>query len=697
MSLTGNLRNRATSLGDFGFANRDVMFAGGIVLMLTVLFLPVPTWLLDLGLALSLSLSVLILMVALWINRPLDFSSFPTVLLVVTMMRLALNIASTRLILSEGHQGTHAAGHVIQGFSQFVMGGNFVIGVIVFSILVVINFVVITKGATRIAEVGARFTLDAIPGKQMAIDADLSAGLVDEVEAKRRRKELEDESTFFGAMDGASKFVRGDAVAGLVITLINVIGGMVIGMAQQGMSFENAASTFTILTVGDGLAGQIPALIVSLAAGLLVTKGGNIGSADQAVIGQLGAYPKALMLASALLVMLAAMPGLPMLPFLALAGAFGAAGWYVPRRRARTEALARLEEERKTKAAPPEEAVEDMLKVDEVRVEVGNHLVPLILDKNGLLTGKVKTLRKRFAREFGFILPAVRIKDSSYLPPKGYSISIMGIETAKGEVKPKHLMAIDPSGGGAEEISGEATREPTFGLQARWIDPARHEEAVAKGYTVVDPESVITTHLTEIIKDQLPTLLTFGALQKLLDGLGKDYQKLLGDIVPGQISLVAIQRVLQTLLAERVSIRNLPAIVEAIGEAVIWTRNVNLIAEHVRGRLGQQICQQLTGADGFVPVITLSAQWEQALIEAIVSDGDDRRFAMAPSQVQEFLGAVRSRIQRHAGPQTWPALLVSPEVRPFVRSLLERVSPMTPVISHAELHRKVAVKTIDQV
>jgi len=697
MSLTGTFRTKMTTLGDAGAANRDVLFAVGIVLVLAVLFLPVPSWFLDIGLALSLAVSVLILMVALWISRPLDFSSFPTVLLVVTVLRLALNIASTRLILSQGHTGTAAAGHVIEGFSQFIMGGNFVIGVVIFAILIVINFVVITKGATRIAEVGARFTLDAIPGKQMAIDADLSAGMIDDVEARRRRKELEDESTFFGAMDGASKFVRGDAVAGLVITGINVLGGMAIGMAQQGMPFDAAAAVYTILTVGDGLATQIPALVVSLAAGLLVTKGGNTGSADQAVIAQLGAYPKALMVAGGLLVALSLTPGLPLGPFLLLGAGFGAAGWYVPRRQARRAALAKLEESARTPAAPPEEAVEDMLKVDEVKVEVGNHLVPLILNKNGPLTGKVKTLRKRFAKEFGFILPSVRIKDSSFLPPKGYVISVMGVEVANGEVRPKQLLAIDPTGGEAPDLPGEATREPTFGLQARWIDPARHEEAVAKGYTVVDPESVITTHLTEVIKDHLPALLTFGATQKLIDGLGREYQKLINDMVPSQITLVVVQRVLQALMAERVSIRNLPAIVEAVAEAVGWTRNITMITEHVRTRLGQQICQSLTASDGFVPVIALTPRWEQALIENIVTDGEDRRFAMPPSQVQEFLTAVRTRIQKHASPQVWPALLVGAEVRPFVRSLLERVSPMTPIISHAELHRKVSVKTIDQV
>ncbi|PWC48229.1 flagellar biosynthesis protein FlhA [Azospirillum sp. TSA6c] len=697
MTLTDHVRSRFGLIGDIGLANRDVLFAVGILLVLAVLFLPVPSWFLDLGLALSFSVAVLVLMVSLWIPRPLDFSSFPTVLLVVTMLRLALNIASTRLILSEGHNGHAAAGHVIQGFSQFVMGGNFVIGVVIFCILVVINFVVITKGATRIAEVGARFTLDAIPGKQMAIDADLSAGMIDEAEARRRRKELEDESTFYGAMDGASKFVRGDAVAGLVITVINVLGGMAIGIAQKGMSFEHAASIYTTLTVGDGLATQIPALVVSLAAGLLVTKGGNVGSAEKAVIDQLGAYPKALLVASGLLVSLAITPGLPMAPFLAIGAAFALLGWYAPRRKARAAALAKLEESRKAPAAVPEEAVEDMLKVDEVKVEVGNHLVPLILNKNGPLTTKVKTLRKRFATEFGFVLPSVRIKDSSFLAPKSYVISIMGVEAAKGEVRPKHLLAIDPTGGAVPDIAGDATREPTFGLQAKWIDPARHEEAVAKGYTVVDPESVITTHLTEVIKDNLSTLLTFAALQKLIDGLGREYQKLINDMVPSQISLVVLQRVLQQLLSERVSIRNLPAIVEAVAEAVGWTRHITLITEHVRMRLGQQIHQGLAGPDGFVSVIALSPRWEQALLDNIVVEGDDRRFVMPPSQVQEFLTAVRLKIQKHATSQIWPALLVGAEARPFVRSLLERVSPMTPVLSHAELHRKAALKTVDQV
>jgi len=696
MTFSDTFRARMTGIGDAGLANRDVMFALAIVLVLSVLFMPVPTWLLDVGLTMSLAISVLILMVSLWIPRPLGFSSFPTVLLVVTVLRLALNIASTRLILASGHTGTGAAGHVIEGFSRFIMGGNFVIGVVIFAILVVINFVVITKGATRIAEVGARFTLDAIPGKQMAIDADLSAGMIDDVEARRRRRELEEESSFFGAMDGASKFVRGDAVAGLIITAINVLGGMAIGIAQQGMSFSNAASVYTILTVGDGLATQIPALIVSLSAGLLVTKGGNVGTTEEAILSQLGGYPKAMMVTGGLLVCLSLTPGLPLGPFMLLGGGLGAGGWVSARRAARL-ALDKATTPKDAMEAKAEEPVEEMLRVDEIKVEVGNSLVPMILNRDGPLTSKVKALRKRFAKEYGFVLPSVRFRDSAFLPPRGYVIGVMGVEAASGEVRPRNLLAIDPAGGDTPDIPGEATKEPSFGLPAVWIDPSRHEEAVARGLTVVDPESVIATHLTEVIKENLASLLTYAAARRLLDGLPSEYQKLIGDMVPSRIPVVVIQRVLQALVAERVSIRSLSQIVEAIAEAVTWTTNVTMITEHVRSRLGAQICASLVAADGFLPVITLTPTWETAVLDGVVAEGDDRRFVMAPSKVRDLLSGLRGKIQKHATPTTWPAVLVATEIRPFVRSLLERVSPMTPVISHAELHRKVSIKTIDQV
>lgn len=687
--------NFATAI-PIGLRHRDVMFALGLVFILTVLILPVPSWMLDIGLALSMAISVLILMVALWITRPLDFSSFPTVLLIATLLRLSLNLASTRLILSEGHGGTDAAGHVIMGFANFVIGGNFVIGLIVFAILVVVNFIVITKGASRIAEVGARFALDAMPGKQMAIDADLSAGLIDESQARHRRQELEQESAFFGAMDGASKFVRGDAVAGLIITAINVLGGLIIGVAQHGLPFGEAAHTYTVLTVGDGLITQIPALIVSLAAGILVSKGGNRGSVDEALLGQLGGYPKALAVAGGLMALLAVTPGLPMPPFLLLAAAAGGLAWYLPRYARQQEEAKKHEELLAAKAPTAEEPVADMLRVDDIRLELGSGLVSMILDPGTGLSAKVRRLRKRFATEFGFLLPSVRLRDSASVALNGYEISIQGVVVAKGEVQLRKMLAIDPRNQGIN-IPGLDTREPTFNLPARWIDPALTEEAELKGFTVVDPDSVVTTHMAEVVKEHMPTLLSYAATKRLLDELDREHQKLVADLVPGQVTLSVVQRVLQALLAERVSIRNLPIILEGISEAAAWTRNVTLMTEHVRSRLSLQICQALMTEDGFIPVIVVSPEWETVFLENIVEEGEDRRFVMPPSQVQEFLLAARSRIQAHAGSDHWPAVLVAPAARPFVRSLLERVSPSTPVICHNELHRKAPVTTIDQI
>ncbi|MFV3076825.1 flagellar biosynthesis protein FlhA [Niveispirillum fermenti] len=685
----------ATALPE-GMRHRDVFFALGLVFILTVLILPVPTWMLDGGLALSMAISVLILMVALWINKPLDFSSFPTVLLVATMLRLALNMASTRLILSGGHTGTDAAGHVIMGFADFVMGGNFIIGLIVFCILMLVNFIVITKGASRIAEVGARFALDAMPGKQMAIDADLSSGLIDETEARRRRSELEQESQFFGAMDGASKFVRGDAIAGLIITAINVLGGLIIGVAQHDMAFGDAAHNYTVLTIGDGLVTQIPALIVSLAAGLLVSKGGNQGSIDQALLNQLGGYPKALGVAGGLLLFLGLAPGLPFLPFFVLAALAGGLAWYLPRNAARLAEQKRHDELLAAKAPTAEEPVADMLRVDDIRVELGSGLISLILDPAIGLSAKVRRLRKRFATEFGFLLPSVRLRDSAAVAMNIYEISIQGVVVAKGEVQVRKMLAIDPRNQGID-IPGTDTREPTFGLPARWIEPVQAEEAELKGFTVVDPDSVITTHLAEVIKEHMPTLLGYAATRRLLDEMDREHQKLVADLIPGQVSLSVVQRVLQALLAERVSIRNLPLILEGISEAAAWTRNVTLMTEHVRSRLSLQICQALAMPDGSIPVITVGPEWEQAFLDNIIEQGEDRQFVMPPSTVQDFLLAARTRIQAHATSDYWPAVLVTPAARPFVRSLLERVSPSTPVICHSELHRKAPVTTIDQI
>ena len=674
-------------------ANRDVAFAAGVTLVLAVLFVPLPSVLLDFGLAVSLSLSVLILMVALWIPKPLEFNSFPTLLLVVTMLRLSLNVASTRLILAHGHEGTHAAGGVIEGFSRFMVAGSFIIGIVVFVILVVINFVVITKGSTRIAEVSARFSLDSMPGKQMAIDADLGAGLIDEDQARKRRKELEDESGFFGAMDGASKFVRGDAVAGIIITLVNVIGGILIGVLSHGLSLSEAANNYTVLTIGDGLVTQIPALIVSLAAGLIVTKGGTEGAANEAVLGQLSRFPKALFMAAALLLGIGLLPGFPTFVFGVLAILMAALGWVMMRKAEAAEkaaARAAAASARAESTVAQEDSVKETLKLDDLRLELGEALVGLLSSPEAVLPGKIKSLRNLFAREFGFVLPSVRIKDEVMLPAQSYAIRVQGVEVARGEVHATRMMVVNPGDCG---LPGIAAKDPTFGLEALWIDPKHGRDADAMGLTVVDPESVITTHLTEVVKEHMPELLTYGATQALIEGLDREYQKLAGEI-PGNAPMVLIQHVLQTLLAERVSIRNLPLIVEAIAEAKRSTGNVVMITESVRRRLANQICKSLVDGSGFVSVITMSAAWEKEFIEALRINGDERNFVMSPQRVQEFVIDARKEIQTFAERDEWPAILVSPEVRSFVRSMLERVSPLTVVLSHNEIHRKISLRTL---
>ncbi|MCB1342153.1 MAG: flagellar biosynthesis protein FlhA [Pseudooceanicola sp.] len=679
-----------------GLAHRDVAFAIGVTLVLAMLFIPLPAVVLDFGLAVSLSLSVLILMVALWIPKPLEFNSFPTLLLVVTLLRLSLNVASTRLILSEGHTGPSAAGGVIEGFAKFIVAGNFVIGIVIFAILVVINFIVITKGSGRIAEVAARFSLDAMPGKQMAIDADLGAGLIDEAEAKRRRRELEGESGFFGAMDGASKFVRGDAVAGIIITLVNVVGGILVGTLQHDLSLMQAADSYTTLTIGDGLVSQVPALIVSLAAGLIVTKGGTEGAANEAVLGQLSKFPKATFVAAGLLLAIGMLPGFPKLVFLLLAGGMAALGWYMMRlTRDKAAAEARAEKERvRAGAVSAEDDLKSTMKVDDLRLDLGTALVPLTSGSDAALPGKIRSLRGLFAREFGFVLPSVRIKDDAALGVNQYAVSVQGVEVARGEVRPNRMMVLNPAETPVQ-LPGEKVKDPTFGLDAIWVDHASAAQAEGQGYTAVDPESVITTHLTEIIKEHMPELLTYAAVQELIGNLDRDYQKLAGDL-PGS-SAITLQQVLQALLAERVSVRNLPLIVEAVAEAGRGGASVQTLTEHVRKRLANQICRSLTDPAGFIPVITLNNAWEKEFLQAVRVNGEEKSFLMSPQRVQEFVLAARQTIQTFAQRDEWPALMVAPEVRGFIRSMLERVSPSTQVISHNEVHRKANLRTVASV
>ncbi|HUK60729.1 MAG TPA: flagellar biosynthesis protein FlhA [Stellaceae bacterium] len=674
----------------------EIALALAVVSILVVLILPMPTWLLDMSLAFSMTFSVLILMVALFIERPLDFSSFPTVLLMATMLRLALNLASTRLILGHGHEGTAAAGHVIQAFGNFVMNGNFIIGVIVFTILVVVNFVVITKGSGRIAEVAARFSLDSMPGKQMAIDADLSAGLIDETKARQRRRDLEDESNFYGAMDGASKFVRGDAVAGLIITVINIIAGIVIGVVQKNLTFANATQTYTLLTVGDGLVTQIPALIVSTAAGMLVSKAGTSGSADKAFFGQLGAYPAALGVASSLMLTLSLVPGVPMLPFMSLSALTGGAAWKLTARKEKEQEQA--VEAAKAAAQPPkEEPIRNALQIDQIRLELGYGLLSLINGDHGSrLTDQVRSLRRQLAADMGFIMPSVRIQDNLQLPANAYLIRIKEIEVGRGELRPSMLLVMDPRGEPIQ-LPGEATTEPTFGLPAQWVQETQREEATFRGYTVVEPQTVITTHLTEVIKDNMAELLSYAETQKLIDELDKGHQKLVGDMVPSQISMGGIQRVLQNLLAERVSIRDLPTVLEGISEACGYSRNVSIITEHVRARLARQISDTNTAEGGFIPIVSLSPHWEQSFAEALSGQGEERHLSMAPSRLQEFIGAVRIAFERLAAKGDAPVLLTSPAVRPYVRSIIERFRPATIVVSQNEIHPKARLKTLGQI
>lgn len=673
----------------------DILFAIAIIAILALLILPTPRWLLDILLAASITFSVLILMTALFTRKALEFSTFPSILLIATLFRLGLNIASTRLILSKGHEGPDAAGRVIEAFGGFVMQGNYVIGMIVFAILVIVNFVVITRGSGRIAEVAARFSLDAMPGKQMAIDADLSSGLITEDEARKRRKELEDESNFFGAMDGASKFVRGDAIAGLLITLINIIGGIIIGVAQMGMSIGAAGASYTLLTIGDGLVSQIPALVVSVAAGLLVSKAGVSGTASKALVAQFAEYPKALMIVASVLLVLAVLPGMPFFPFLLLAGGVGVTAWTIHKQKRVTANEVALQEKAKTPAIEDDPA--RMLAIDDLRIELGYGLLPLIHTESGpRLTDQVKALRRTIAQELGFVTPAVRILDNMQLGPNAYVIRLKEQEVARGELRPGQYLVMDPAGA-AISLVGEPTKEPAFGLDAMWIDESQREDASLKGLTVVDAATVLTTHLTEIIKAEAPELLSYAETKKLIDALPDKHRNMISDLIPSIATITTVQRVLQALLAEKVSIRDLPTILEAIAEVAPQSQNTSHLVEHVRSRLARQICGALQGPDGAAPIVTLSSSWENEFSDALIGEPDNRQLAMAPTKLQEFVAAALQSLEQAAREGYGAAIVTSAGVRPFVRSVIERVRPQTLVLSQNEIHPHTRLKNLGQI
>jgi flagellar biosynthesis protein FlhA len=678
---------------------QDVSFAIGIVFILTVLFLPLPAVLIDVGLAFSIALAVLILMVALWIQRPLDFSAFPTVLLIATMLRLALNIATTRLILSEGNHGYAAAGHVIAGFSNFVMSGDFVIGTIVFVILITVNFLVITKGATRIAEVGARFTLDAIPGKQMAIDADLSAGLIDDKEAMRRRRELEEESSFFGSMDGASKFVRGDAIAGLIITAVNIFGGIVIGVTRHDMSLAHAADVFVKLSVGDGLVTQIPALIISLAAGLLVSKGGTRGSAEKAIFGQLGNYPRALSVAALVMFVLALAPGLPMLPFALLGGAMGFVAYAIPKRRAEARAAeeARALELQQTADEEARHSLKEHLRAIEIELCLGKQLSSALLPTHAELAARVGKMRRAFARQYGFVVPEIKLSDDLSLNPKSYQIKIHGTVVAGEDLRLGDVLVV-VGDGPLPDVPADEAREPAFGMKAVWVSEAFASNVKREGFTPIDNMSVMLTHVREVIRNNLSQLLSYKDMRVLLDRLEPEYRRLLDEIIPSQLSYSGLQAVLKLLLAERVSIRNLHLILEAIAEIAPHVRRAEQLAEHVRMRMAQQICGDLSEG-GVLKVLRLGNRWDLAFHQALKRDakGDVIEFDIDPRLIEQF-GAEATKViraQMEQGHQF--AVVAAPDARPYVRMVTERMFATLPVLSHLEIARGVTIKSLGAV
>lgn len=694
MSAVEAFGNRAA--GAERKSSRDIGFAAGIVAILCVFFLPIPAVLIDLGLAFSIALSVLILMVALWIQKPLDFSAFPTVLLVATLLRLSLNIATTRLILSNGPEGVTAAGYIIGGFSRLVMSGDFVIGLIVFFILITVNFLVITKGATRIAEVGARFTLDAIPGKQMAIDADLNAGLINDKQAQARRRELEEESSFFGSMDGASKFVRGDAIAGIIILAVNIFGGIIIGATRHGMQLSDAADVFTKLSVGDGLVSQIPALIVSLAAALLVSKGGTRGSADQAVISQLANYPRALFVAAMLMGVLALVPGLPLFPFAVLGAVLASVGIAVPRRRAEARAAFEADQAQAALEAQAEasSSIKESLKSAEIELVLGKQVSGKLLAAHGEIANRVGKLRRKFALQYGIVVPDIRVSDSLVLGPKTYQIKIHGTVIAQQESRLGEVMVI-VGDSRLPSVPGHELREAAFGMKAVSVPEAFAPELAREGFKSIDTMSIILTHLGETIRNNLAQLLSYKDVRSLLDRLEPEYKKLVDEICPAHISNSGFQAILKLLLAERVSIRNLHLILEAIAEIVPHARRSEQVVEHVRMRMSQQICGDLSD-NGELKVLRLGPRWDLAFQQSLKRDpkSEATEFDLDPRMVEQFTQEASPIIRERMDQGHSFVLLATPDTRVYVRMLVERMFATLPVLSHLEVARGVQIKTL---
>jgi len=677
--------------------NPDLLLVFGLMGILTVMVIPLPPMLLDILLSMAIAGSIILLLTSIYVKRALDFSSFPTMLLISTLFRLSLNVATTRLILLKGSEaGTGAAGEVIRSFGEFVVGGNYAVGIVVFIILVIINFIVITKGAGRVAEVAARFTLDAMPGKQMSIDADLNAGNINEEEARRRRSEIAREAEFYGAMDGASKFVRGDAIAGILIVVVNMIGGIIIGTLQRGMDLAQAAETFTLLTIGDGLVTQIPALIISTAAGIIVTRnagGSNLGSEMSK---QLFSQYKPLFSASGVMAFMAIIPGLPTIPFLLIAAGIGFTGLRIYRAEQADETKKRKDAE-KEKLKPAQEKIENLLAVDTLELEVGYGLINIVdAEQNGDLLERISNIRKQFATDLGIIVPPLRIRDNLELKPGDYQLMLKGIAIGSGSLMVGHLMAMDP-GNVADPIHGVPTKEPAFGLDAMWISPKQKDDAMERGYTVVDLSTIIATHLTELIRGHCSELLGRQELQVLLDNLKASAPKVVEDLVPTVMSVSAVLKVLKGLLKEGVSIRDLRTILESLSEHALTQKDSAILIEYVRSALARTITRKLVGGDGELVLLTLDKSIEETIAGGLIQTDQGQQLSIDPEFVRSFIGELSAQAAQLTQSHNQAVVLCSPLIRSHLKQLVDRFIPNITVLSHNEITPNVNVKSFGTV
>jgi flagellar biosynthesis protein FlhA len=685
------------SLLDRLIRNSDIALAIGLVLILSVMVVPMPAFALDLLLSLGIAMSVVLLLTSVYVQRAVEFSVFPSLLLITTLFRLALNVATTRRILLHGaDQGAKAAGDVIEAFGQFVVGGNYAVGLVIFIILVIINFIVITKGAGRVAEVAARFTLDAMPGKQMAIDADLNAGIINEEESRKRRGDIAREAEFYGAMDGASKFVRGDAIAGIMIVAVNIIGGIIIGTLQRGMDIGAAAETFTLLTIGDGLVSQIPALIISTAAGIIVTRTGGATKYTDEFTRQLFMNPKSLAVSGGVLGVMAIVPGMPTVPFMVLAGTLGLTA------RALLQKTAEEESEKKKKVdaeklKPVQEKLENLLNVDLLELEVGYGLIGIVdTDQSGDLLERISNIRKQFALDYGIIVPPLRIRDNLELKPGDYRMLLKGNTIGEGALMVGHLLAMDP-GNVLEPVAGLPTKEPAFGLDAIWITERQREEATYSGYTVVDLSTVIATHISELIRQHAHEMLGRQELQALIDSFKQTYPKVVEELIPTLLPLGTILKVLKGLLREGVSIRDLRTILEALADAAPYNKDPMVLTEQVRGALSRVITRKLAGSSGELQLATLDRSVEETVAAGIIQTDQGQQLSLDPDFVHKFVSGVNQQVPDLTAQAGTPVLLCSPLIRPHVKQILDRFNPNVVVISHNEIAAGVPVKTLGTV